>query len=415
MGQVARRLAVAAVSMLAAVPVATATTASATTPTEVEQAIDASAVFAHPASDGIPKGVFGIANPSLICIFAPCPPEASEVIALISDPLGATQDVHGQATPVQALPEDSIAVSLRFGAREFESAIRFEVPPPPSGQQYQRFEVVLPQADPTFHTSSPTFRDAVNAAFILVRDEDPEGAADRLMQGLTNQPIDQQVLEVRACPLRVAFTPTESPSVAQSADIPRDEFGAIDMACQFGAFGVYDDAGSWSFDLTRAANAWSSGELENHGLMIMPVRTNFVGLGDEDPSTNAQVTFPDLAVTLRTLTEPLGSGFFVPDPAPVPPNLAAPSAPSPVTIAPAPITPPASGAPIAPDVAPQAPVTAPAPVPVAGGFDLSAFGTERIDDGILWIALALIVASGTLSYQFVRRRRARPIAVARPA
>lgn len=384
----------------------------------VEAPIEASTTYAYPVSDSFPAGVLGIANPSLVCIFMPCPPEAADLMAAISDPLGTTRDVHGQATPIQAVQPGTIAMSLSLGATQYQSAIKFELPARAAGEQFDAFHIGLAQTDPTFNANSPTFRAAVDAVFMLYRDENPEAAAGKLQEGLTSTPVDQKVLEIRACPLRAPFVPTEAPAVAQGSDVPHDEYGAVDIACHLGAFGEYDGDGGWTFDLTRAANAWADGELENNGVFLMPVVTNYLGIGDEDPSTNAQVTLFADNVVLESTTRAASPAFTYPEaPAPSSPSTGpgAPSAgttpnfTSPTFTSPtAPSTPDAvvPDAVIAPQE-PEAPITVFEPA-AAGGFDLDQFAAAEIPDWVPLTALIIITASGTGAYNWVRRRRARP-------
>jgi hypothetical protein len=293
----------------------TATAPVAATDTTVE--VEASTVWASPVTDGVPRGLLAIGNPSLICLFVPeaCPPEMADLLLLLSDPMGVLVDPNAEPEPVQpAIPPGTVAVALANGNVRYEAALSFDFPSIPADHQVDEFTLVLQQEQPTYSYSSPMFRAAVDAMSAVVGD--PEGAMAALPEAFAENPTDDKMLDVRACPLLVPFEPTESPQVQSSRDFPEDEFGAREVSCAHGAFGEFDpDEGTWSFDLTWAASAWANGTLPFHGIYLEPVVANFAGFGDEDPSTNAQVTFAadEVGLTVRTSQAP-NVGGFTPEP-----------------------------------------------------------------------------------------------------
>jgi hypothetical protein len=212
--------------------------------------------------------------------------------------------------------------------------------------------------------------------------------------------------------------------VASHKDIPTDDYGAANVACHLGGFGQFDpDTGIWTFDVTRAANAWASGELANNGLFLQPFITNYVGLGDEDPSTNAQVTFDATSVTVVATSAKASGGFVITPPPPIVPPVqqdqgqqAPPvvgddqTSNSPVLSSPDVVAPPVG---TVPQTAPQ-PVPAPAPVPASApsGDFAGAFAADDVSEmARIWTLLALL-ALGYGAHQVVSRTRPKPRLVA---
>lgn len=415
-----KKLAVAGVALLVAVlPVAGAVGEDVT----AEQDVTGAVVYAYPASESAPTQALGIANPSIACLFMPCPPELSDPLYYASDPVGVTEPVHGNTAPMEAVPPDSVAVGLMGGATRYESALQFDVPALPDGQEFQSFAVQMTQKDPTYHSSSPTLRNAIDAAFVAYRTEDLAQVIAKLEQAITNEPASAAVLAVQACPLKVPFEPVESPAVASDDDIPTDEYGAPQIACHLGGFGQFDPGtGVWTFDVTRAANAWASGDLPNHGLFLRPFITNYVGLGDEDPSTNAQVTFDATSVTVVATSAKASGGFVITPPPPIVPpaqqdqGQQAPPVSGNDQTGNAPVLFPDVVAPPVGTVPQTAPQPVPAPplvtTPAPNGDFAGAFAADDVSEmARIWTLLALL-ALGYGANQVVSRTRPKPRLVA---
>lgn len=388
-----------------------------------------SVTWAHPITDAVPRAAFGLGNISLMCIFAPeaCPRDLADVYLALSDPMGTIVDPVAEPEPVQpAVPAGTVAVGLLAGNVRYQSALTFERPTPPDGAEWGDFRLVVEQAQPSYDVSSPATRAALNAA-LEVTDGDPEAVLAAFVAALAATPVESEVLGVRACPLTVDVESVEAPETASFRDIPRDEYGALLVACQYGAFGEYDpDTNLWSFDLTRAANAWDDGTLEEHGVFLAPVVTNYFGLGDEDPTTNAQVTLSletaSVSATSREVVAPPVVPPAVTPSAPeesgvdgqgAPPPVQAPAVvPPPVSAAP-PVAPPAS-APVTvppPTVAPEGEVvSAPAPTTVPA----ASFALAETPEWQRWSALLFLMLAGTISFVLSSRRR-KPVPVAIPA
>lgn len=282
---------------------------------DAEAPVTGSVTWTYPVTDAIPRGVLGLGNISLICIFAPeaCPADLADVYLLASDPIGVLIDPNVEPEPIQpAVPADTVAVGLLAGTVRYQSALTFERPAPPSGSEWGDFRMVLEQEQPSYNVSSPATRAALDAVLALP-DGDPEGAQQAFMDTLGREPLDTAILGIRACPLTVGVESVAAPQTASFRDMPRDEYGSLEVACQYGAFGEYDtETNLWSFDLTRAANAWDDGTLEYHGVFFEPVVTNFFGLGDEDPTTNAQVTLTATTVTVSATSREVAAPPVVP-------------------------------------------------------------------------------------------------------
>jgi hypothetical protein len=126
---------------------------------------------------------------------------------------------------------------------------------------------------------------------------------------------------MEACPLLEPFEPGGAPEASHADEIPRDEdTGEALVDCVVGSGAAFDaETERWSFDLTFAAEAWSSGELDNHGVLIRPTGGPNLAFGDPDTSTNAQIVLgtEDVTVAMDTAeppppAEPLGDEAGLP-------------------------------------------------------------------------------------------------------
>ncbi|MBW3621153.1 MAG: hypothetical protein KY461_12985 [Actinobacteria bacterium] len=244
---------------------------------EVEQ----SAYYAYPYNEVAPDTATAEFPPGVFCLVAPGAPvcQPNPVSEGVEGGLGAVEEgePHSPQSPV---PPDSLPASLVNGEKRYESAVKFTLPSFPAGQEISGFTLVLTERQPTYHSSSPAFRRAVLGALSCVRECDP---AEEFQATLETEPVEQAVLEVEVCPLTAPFEP--GPSQEPPAEQPVD--------CIYGANAqrVEGTEGTWLVDLTFTAQAWASGELDNHGILIRPSGAPNMAYGDPDPSTQAQVTF----------------------------------------------------------------------------------------------------------------------------
>lgn len=256
-----------------------------------------SALYVAPMTDAIPATLTESIPPAAVCVVQPelCPEQLDPVRNPLRDAvrtaLGEAQDL-----PVQPVPEDSAAVSLFGGHARYQTAIKFDTPSVPDGEELLSFEVRIPQSQPSYDLNSPLFRGVVLSAFEFIGSgRDPAVLADELASALEETPIEVggDVIGIEACPLLQAFEPAGAPMAADHREIPsreEDDQPVADVDCILGSGGEFDeDAEEWVFDLAFTVNAWNEGEIENHGLLLRPTGAPNLAFGDPDTSTMAQV------------------------------------------------------------------------------------------------------------------------------
>lgn len=342
---------------------------------EIEAEVTKAAVYQHPRTKVAPEILTSEVPPGAVCVVRPdlCPDAISPVTDPIPGAIDSVQDGERDNPPPQAqVGPGQIAVSLLGGQPDYHAGIFFELPPIPEGQTYETVVIKMQEAQPTYHSNSPAFRQAVLAAAAQIR-EDSRGPSE-FEKILSEQPVDSMPIMVEACP----FTEEFADGVGQSsAEIPGFE-------CLFGATGVRDDSGEWSFNLNFAAGAWADGTLPYQGVYFRPADAQNLAYGDKDPSTQSRVTFQVDTVTLEVpfVAAAAPPPAFQPQPQPQPTTQPAPppstggssggftpttSAPivteQPQTSEPAVVAPPAQqpAAPAAPPVAAPLPINSETP------------------------------------------------------
>jgi hypothetical protein len=292
---------------------------------ELELEILETALYAHPATDVLPPTLVGSGvPPNAVCAVQPefCPDAREPISDAVMGATGTVQD-EMEVSPVQPIPPDTLAASYLGGHERYESAMKFDLPPVPDGEEVTSFRVSLPMEQPSYDMNSPMFQDFFLAAFEFIGEQDPGILAERLPEVLQEDPIeiDSDVVGMEACPLLEPFEPEGAPQAAHADEIPRDEeTGEPLIDCVVGSGASFDEETErWSFDLTFAAEAWSSGELENHGVLIRPTGGPNLAFGDPDTSTNAQVVLgtDDVTVAMDSAeppppAEPLGDEAGLP-------------------------------------------------------------------------------------------------------
>ncbi len=277
--------------------------------------IEGAALYVSPVTDAVPSMLTTSVPPAMVCVLQPdlCPerpdgypeflPWREDIPALF----GAIQD-EARDLPVQPVPPDTAAVSFLGGVTRYQTALLFDTPEVPDGEEVVRYEVSFPQAQPSYDVSSPLFRRAILAVFETLATQDPAVFAEGLAEAIGESPIDTSpVLSFEACPLLAPFEPAGAPLAADDGELPQheddgDTVTAVD--CTFGGNGVYDaDADVWRVDLAFAAQAWASGELDNHGVLLRPIGAPNLAFGDADTSTNAQLVLDiaDVTAALETM------------------------------------------------------------------------------------------------------------------
>lgn len=245
--------------------------------------VEKTAFYEYPYNDVAPNTATSEFPPGVFCLVAPEAPvcQPNPVSEGVEGGLDAVEE-NEPATPESPVPPDTLPASLVNGEKRYESAVKFELPPVPSGEEIGEFTLILTETHPTYHSSSPAFRRAVLGALACVRECDQQ---EEFQKTLESEPVETGVIEVEVCPLTEAFEEGRSQPAPDSQPVD----------CLYGgtAQRVEGDEGIWLVDLTFAAQAWGNGELENHGILIRPSGAPNVAYGDPDPSTQAQVTFTE--------------------------------------------------------------------------------------------------------------------------
>ena len=272
------------------------------------------AIYAHPIPDSLPPTITDSVPPQAVCVVEPalCPEELRPITDGIADGIGTVQD-ESPSTPIAPVTDDSIAVSYFAGNDHYESALKFELPDVPEGEEVVNFQLYLPMAQPSGDFSSPAFRDVITSVFLTISDQDPVAFAERLAEALQNDPLetDNDFLRMEACALTQPFEPSDAPQTQDAEeDLPREEpreeggVGEPAVDCLLGGTGVPDEDGEhWVFDLTFAVDAWASGESDNHGILISPAGVPNLAFGDPDSTTFAQIALDVTGATAEMDTE----------------------------------------------------------------------------------------------------------------
>jgi hypothetical protein len=255
--------------------------------------VEATAFYEHPYFDALPNTVVAEFPPGVFCLVAPSAPVCQPNPVSEGVEGGLTAIEEGEPDPPESpVPPDTLPTSITAGEKRYESAVKFTLPQVGADETVGEFTVVLSETQPTYHSSSPMFRRAVLAALACVRECDRQ---EEFQKVLAEDPVESAVIEVEVCPVTEPFEEGRSQST--------EELPAVD--CLFGATAQRVDGGDgqWVVDLTFAAQAWLSGELENNGILIRPTGAPNLAYGDPDATTNAQVTFTEEILAAFT-TEP---------------------------------------------------------------------------------------------------------------
>lgn len=331
--------------------------------------VESQAQWAFAPSDAVPSLLTSEVPPGVICIVEPaaCPEELDPITKDLLTPLLGEVVVDAEPIPVQLLPPGEIAVAIFAGAQRYMSGLKFALPAVAAGEEVDSFLVTFDETQPTYNYSSPLFRQAVLAAVAQAgtTDDFPATFQEEFQKGLANEdgqfpPVDPETrLGIEVCPFTEPFKPSTPPLVDSDVDIPRDESGGFAIDCLRGANGVFDaSAGTWTFDLTFAAQAWASGELANHGVLFRNQEAENLAFGDPDVSSFFQ--------TVLVTESAVGALVSSPPPPPLP-SLPPPPASDGGTVSGPVVTqpPPSAVPPPSTDVAQPPQVAAPTQPPVA--------------------------------------------------
>ena len=216
--------------------------------------------------------------------------------------------------PADPVPPENHPVSVAFGQQNYRSAIQFELPELPDGEQVDEFFVVLTQGDPTYSNESPAFRQAVLAA-LTCASENQESPFGRCTPEEFEKIPDSELrgdepLSVEACPITSDWEPGGS----------QDEDDLPEVDCLYTAPGVpvaYEGETVWVFDMFFAARAWYDGTLEQKGVLFRPGTAENFAYGDPETTYSKQVTFlKPVQVAMTSSPEPAPPTPPAPPPAP---------------------------------------------------------------------------------------------------
>ncbi len=331
---------------------------------EAPAAITRQAYFTRPLTEATPPVLLNGFPPSTACLVAgliSLPQVCGQEIRDLVDTLGLGDGLPLPSTPdadiIQLVVPGTTPVGMLGGQERYASLMQFQLPQLPDGQEFTSFDLILDQEGINFALESPLFRELVLAAVLQIEEPDPNlfvEVLQRFAAGET-EAITQTVTGIEACPL----VETWSGGDAQNAGL--DGTRLPDANCLLGTTGNFDPTtGTWVFDLTFAAQAWTGGSasgeaLANEGIILRPVGAPNVAYGDPDLSTNFQISFAgaDAAEPLRPRIRYSTAAAFEPVGAPLAPAAptlggsplpATPSAPAAIQPTPAPAVSPALGA-----------------------------------------------------------------------
>lgn len=260
------------------------------------------AYFTYPATDIAPPVATEGFPPGTVCLVAGLVGAAQlcgEEVQQVGGGLGLSDGL-----PIPVSPDGEIAqpvtpgttpVGMLGGQPRYESLLQLALPTLPDGQGFDSFELVVRQDGLNYAAESPAVRDLVLAAMSQVSGQDPGRFAEEVGRALTSGELTTEtVTGIEACPV----TQTWNGGDAQGA--AADGTRVPEADCVLGTTGVYDPAaGTWTFDLTFAAQAWTEGApggdgpLANEGILFRPVGAPNLAYGDPDLSTNWTVSFGD--------------------------------------------------------------------------------------------------------------------------
>lgn len=246
-----------------------------------------------PAPRTAPKTLREEFPPGVVCIVVPqfCGEDGQTVTDPVEEGyLGAQEEAEPE--PVQPVPEGALPVGVMFGEQRYASALEFEAPAIPEGEEPTIAQLVLEvEAEPT-GVESPVFQEAVNAAIGQIakaqggEDPGPEPFLDvlgRTAEGETEPASELDPPEIVVCGI---VEPWEEGENQDAEELPATDH------CIFGGSGepLDDEGETWAFDITAALSGWMEDDpefgLENHGVLILPGPTTPLAYGDPDYTTN---------------------------------------------------------------------------------------------------------------------------------
>jgi len=409
-------------------------------PQPVEVSKDA--VYIRSSGEAAPNTLTSEFPPGVICLVvadqfpgggALCGEETAPVLDPVNEQLTETdpENTPDDQSPQQVRAPNTITVAQNSGEQRYAGGIEFAVPAVAEDQDLVSALLVFNETEPTYHTSSPFFRQMMLAALAGVRDRD--AAQDEATKAIMNEggqypPADREVgdVGVEVCP----FTEPFEDGSNLWEDTPSFD-------CIFGANGERietEDGWEWHFDLTFTLMAWQDGTLENHGLYVRATQAPNLAFGDPDTSWQAQISFgsagsgipPEIALVTTAASTP---SVFVPPPSQ---DTSSSGSGSQGTVFPAPRAfpgtqgpaPTVSGGQPGPAVAPQQPVAQPAAQPVLASSPVTPwwvwllvptflFGMFMVSQSLTAQAGSTVVREGAMT-RLIRQRNTGELATGTP-
>ncbi|MDQ2649279.1 MAG: hypothetical protein M3Z03_06980 [Actinomycetota bacterium] len=303
MGRTPRRgrfvaLALAFAGLAGALQVGGATADTVTAPATVSR----QAYFTNPITQVTPPLLRNGFPPATLCLVAGlgglpqlCGPEVQELGGLLglSDGLPIPVTPDGDLAQIVALP-GTTPVGMLAGQQRYASLFQLALPALPAGERFGSFELILHQSGVNFAIESPAVRDIVLQIVSQLEAQDPQKILDAVTRAISGEVplVTETITGIEACP---ALEPWRS-GVGQGASL--DGTRLPDVECLIGTTGAYDAAaGTFTFDLTFAAQAWTEGiegeAFNNEGIILRPVGAPNLAYGDPDLSTNWVVSLGD--------------------------------------------------------------------------------------------------------------------------
>ncbi len=261
--------------------------------------VQKTAYFTRPISSATPPVLTTGFPPSTACLvagLAGLPELCGEQVADIADQLGLGGGIPVPETIdsslVQPVAPATLPIGMAAGQERYSSLVRFELPELPAGQEFAKIELLLRPDGISYAVESPAFRDLVLAAVSQVSEQDPSQFADVFSDVASGETavFAESITGIEACPTIEAW----DDGTAQNAGVEGERVPDVD--CLIGTTGVFDTSNStWVFDITFAAQAWTTGGLggeavPNEGLLLRPLGAENLAYGDPDVSTNWMVS-----------------------------------------------------------------------------------------------------------------------------
>ena len=272
---------------------------------EAPATVTREAYFTNPITQVTPPLLRNGFPPATACLVAGlvgvaqlCGPEVQQLGAL----LGLTDGIPILVTPDGDLAQPVVVpgttpVGMIAGQQRYASLLQVAVPTLAEGEELTSFQLVLKQDGLNFAIESPAVRDIVLQVVSQLGHQDPQLILDAVQRALTGAVplVTQTVTGIEACPI---VEPWQG-GPAQGAGL--DAVRVPEADCLLGTTGAFDPAtGTWTFDLTFAAQAWLGGAdggttLANEGILLRPVGAPNLAYGDPDLSTNWLVSLGNAA------------------------------------------------------------------------------------------------------------------------